>query len=178
MAEVVDIVDERGNVVGRATREEVYAKGLLHPAVNIIIVDPQGKIYIQQRSAKKSAFPLYWDISCAEHLKSGETFEAAAVRGLLEELSIGVNVEKLRGKHIQRSEYHKGDKRILEYELVELWGAVWKDKIKIDPEEVARGKYVSLADLKKFDESKFTPWGLDEVRFVLKSPQVIFELAH
>lgn len=178
MEEIVDIVDKRGSVVGKATREEVYAKGLLHPAVNIIVVNPQGKIYIQQRSAKKSAFPLYWDISCAEHLKSGETFKKAAIRGLLEELSIDVNIKKLRDKHVQRSEYHKGDKLIKEYELVELWGAVWGGEIKIDLEEVANGKFVSLPDLKEFGELTFTPWGLDEVRFVLKNPQVIFGLTH
>ena len=178
MGEILDIVDKRSNVVGKATREEVYGRGLLHPAVNIIVINPQGKIYIQQRSAKKSVFPLYWDISAAEHLKSGENYQRAAKRGLMEELGIEASVRLLRSKHIQKSEYHNGNKRILEYELVELWGAVWAGEIRIDLEEVANGKFVSLPYLEKFDEATFTPWGLDEVRFILENPRVIFELAH
>src|SRR3989344_5510301 len=116
--ELIDIVDENGKVIGQVTRQETYRKGLLHPAVNVIVLNNNGEIYLQRRSANKKSYPLYWDISISEHLKSGEDFEKAALRGLLEELSVVAPVKLLRGKHIQKSEFTKDGQLIKEYELV------------------------------------------------------------
>src|SRR3989338_409954 len=102
--ELVDIVDKNGKVIGKATRSEVYKKGFLHPAVNILVINKKGQIFIQRRSSKK-ILPLYWDISASEHVKSGEDYKSAAIRGLQEELSITAQVKLLRKKHIQRNEY-------------------------------------------------------------------------
>ncbi len=102
--ETVDIVDKKGSVIGQATRSQVYKQGLLHPTVNIVVINKKGEIFIQQRSEKK-ILPLYWDISASEHIKSGEGYESAAIRGLDEELSITSPVKLLRSKHIQRNEY-------------------------------------------------------------------------
>lgn len=173
--EVIDIVDENGEVVGKTTRGEAYNKGLLHLAVNIIVVNSQGEIYIQQRSSTKSVFPLYWDISAAEHVKSGESFIAAASRGLWEELSITAEVKLLRPKHLQKGEYNKDGKVIKEYEVVELYGIVYDGPIRVDSEEVAQGIFVSQDKLKKrIEEEKmqFTPWSLDEINFLLQNSNV------
>jgi len=97
--ELIDIVDKTGKVTRQATRSEVYKKGLLHPAVNIVVINKKGQIFIQRRSSKK-ILPLYWDISASEHVKSGENYKSAAIRGLKEELSITASVKLLREKHI------------------------------------------------------------------------------
>lgn len=170
--EVIDVVNESGDVVGETTRSEAYEKGLLHPAVNIVVVNSQGEIYIQERSSTKSAFPLYWDISAAEHLKSGESFNAAVLRGLQEELSITAPVKLLRPKHIQKSEYRKDGLVIKEYELVELYGTVYDGTMKIDPNEIAQGMFIAKTELKEHIEDgkmQFTPWGLEEIRFLLQN---------
>ncbi|MDO8573740.1 MAG: NUDIX domain-containing protein [Candidatus Daviesbacteria bacterium] len=159
--EVVDIVDKNGKVIGQATRSEVYKKGLLHPAVNIVVVNQKGQIFIQQRSSKK-ILPLYWDISASEHVKSGEDYKSAAIRGLKEELSIIAPVKLLREKHIQRNEYIKEQTCSIEYELVELYGVVYGGKIVIDKDEIAEGKFISfekLCELIKNNQIKFSPWG-------------------
>lgn len=174
--EIVDIVDKSGSIIGQSKRKDVYRSGLLHPAVNIIIVNSSGQLFIQQRAKNKSAYPLYWDISVSEHLKTGEGYYDAAIRGIREELSITSTLKLLRDIHIQRSEYVKNSKLIKEYELVRLYGTVYDGRVDIDPAEVAAGKFISLKNLKELlDNNKiqFTPWGLDEIEFISDNPTIL-----
>ena len=97
--ELIDIVNKTGKVIGKTTRSQAYKEGILHSAVNIIVINKKGQIFIQRRSSKK-ILPLYWDISASEHVKSGENYKSAAIRGLKEELSITASVKLLREKHI------------------------------------------------------------------------------
>lgn len=178
--EAVDIVDKIGKVIGKATRSQVYKEGLLHPAVSIIVVNKKGQIFIQRRSPKK-ILPLYWDISASEHVKSGESYRLAAIRGLQEELFITTSVKLLRKKHLQRNEHITKDICVIEYELVELYGVVYDGRIKINQDEVLEGQFVSfkkLNELIKKDQIKFSPWGLDEINYLFNNPNIIFELMH
>lgn len=176
--ELVDIVNKAGRVIGKVTRSEVYKVGLLHPAVNIIVVNKEGEIFIQKRGPGK-IYPLHWDISVSEHVKSGEEYKLAAVRGLAEELSIVASVKLLRKKHLQKNEYIKEQQRFVENELVELYGAAYDGKIEINKDEVAEGKYISLKqlyELIKNSNLKFTPWGLDELNYLFDNQSIISEV--
>ena len=178
--EKVDCVDQTGKVIGKATRSQVYKQGLLHPAVNIVVINKEGQIFIQRRSPKK-ILPLYWDISASEHVKSGEDNKSAAIRGLKEELSITAPVKLLREKHIQRNEYITKDICFIENELVELYGVIYDGKIEVNQEEVSEGKYISFEELDKLIKNsriKFSPWGLEEINYLLENPSVISELTH
>lgn len=168
-SELLEIVDSNDQVIGQALRGEVYAQGLLHRAVNIIIVNSKGEIYLQQRSAQKKSFPLHWDLSAAEHLKPGENYQQAAIRGLKEELGLDLKVRKIRPVHNQKNIFQKGDQRIIENELVELFQAEYDGEMTIDTAEVADGKFVSKEDISKMVDSgelDFTPWFLDEWSFL------------
>ncbi len=178
--EEIDVVDKTGKTTGKATRSQVYKEGLLHPAVNILVINKKGQIFIQRRSLKK-ILPLYWDISASEHVKSEESYKSAAIRGLKEELSINAPLKLLRDKHIQRNEYVTEKNRLVEYELVELYGAVYNGKIEIDYDEVIEGKFISfkkLRELTRNNRIKFSPWGLDEINYLLENSNVISELIH
>lgn len=169
--ENVDIMNTKWRIIGKVTRSEAHKKGFLHPTVKIVILNSLGALYIQQRSIKKSILPFYWDISVSEHLKSGESYREAAVRGLIEELGVIAKVKLLRGKHIQRS-----GKLIKEYEVTVLYGAWYDGNIKVDSEEVADGKFVSLDKLRKLVKGKklkFTPWGLNEIHCLLNHSSVL-----
>ena len=169
MEEVIEIVNKNGKVVGKTTRQKAYKKGLLHLAVNMFVLNSKGQVYIQKRSASKSSFPLHWDISASEHVKPGETPKNAALRGLKEELSINTKIKLIRKKHIQKSIFKKNGKNIIENELVRLYLAKFNGKIKIDKNEVASGKFVSLKLLKTLIKKEpFTPWGLEEIQFLQK----------
>ena len=86
-----DVVNERDEVIRRATRREVHATGLWHRAVHILVFDAKGHVLLQKRSMLKDLSPGLWDSSCSGHLDAGEDYDTAAIRELGEE--IGVRLE-------------------------------------------------------------------------------------
>ena len=84
--EFFDVVNERDEVVGRASRREVHARGLRHRAVHVLAFDGAGRVFLQKRSMRKDMSPGKWDSSSSGHLDAGEAYDAAAVRELGEEL--------------------------------------------------------------------------------------------
>lgn len=86
--EVFDVVDEADQVVGKATRAEVHAKGLLHRAVHLFVINGRGELLLQKRSLLKDKHPGVWDSSVAGHLDAGESYIDAARRELVEEMGI------------------------------------------------------------------------------------------
>jgi len=86
--EIFDVVNERDEVVGRATRREVHGRGLRHRAVHILVFDAAGRVFLQKRSMTKDMSPGMWDSSCSGHVDSGEDYDVAAVRELGEEIGV------------------------------------------------------------------------------------------
>jgi len=86
--EELDVVDERDEIVGSASREEIHRRGLLHRSVHVFLVDGAGRIYLQKRSGWKKEHPLRWDSSASGHVLKGESYARAASRELAEELGI------------------------------------------------------------------------------------------
>ncbi len=164
MDELLDIVDENDKVLGRATRNESCQKGLLHRAVNVIVINSKGEIFLQQRSRKKKTFKLFWDISASEHVKSGESYHQAAERGVLEELGIKIKCRRIRPVHFQDNSF----KEVKEKELVELFIAKSNQEMVLDKEEVSGGKFFTIEQISDMVKKKwkFTPWFWDEWMFV------------
>jgi isopentenyl-diphosphate delta-isomerase type 1 len=94
--DIFDIVNERDEVVGRASRSEVHAKGLLHRAVHVLVFNSRGEVFLQKRSMKKDRQPGVWDSSCSGHVDSGEDYDQTAVRELREEIGLSLNAPPQR----------------------------------------------------------------------------------
>ncbi|HVU23164.1 MAG TPA: NUDIX domain-containing protein [Opitutus sp.] len=88
--EYFDVVNERDEVVGRAARREVHARGLWHRAVHVLVFDRGGRVFLQKRSMRKDTSPGRWDSSCSGHVDAGEDYDTAAGRELGEELGLSV----------------------------------------------------------------------------------------
>jgi 16S rRNA (adenine1518-N6/adenine1519-N6)-dimethyltransferase len=86
--EVFDVVNDKDEVTGQATRKEVHAKGLMHRAIHVFAFNKRGDLLLQKRSLLKDAHPGVWDSSVAGHLDAGETYEQATIRELEEEMGI------------------------------------------------------------------------------------------
>jgi len=96
MADVLDIIDANDVVIGRASSEEVHAKGLLHRFVHVFVVGSDGRILVQQRHHTKKRGALLFDAAVGGHVDSGETYFDAAVREGREEIGLeGVGYEYL-----------------------------------------------------------------------------------
>jgi isopentenyl-diphosphate delta-isomerase type 1 len=94
--DIFDIVNERDEVIGRAPRSEVHAKGLLHRAVHVVVFNARGEVFLQKRSMKKDRQPGVWDSSCSGHVDSGENYDQTAVRELREEIGLSLNTPPRR----------------------------------------------------------------------------------
>jgi isopentenyldiphosphate isomerase len=84
--EIFDVCDERDEIIGQKTRQEVHRLGLRHRAVHVLVFNSRGQVFLQKRSMKKDCFPGRWDSSASGHLDCGEDYDACAVRELREEL--------------------------------------------------------------------------------------------
>ena len=84
--DIFDIVNERDEVIGRAPRSEVHARGLLHRAVHVLVFNVKGELFLQKRSMTKDREPGRWCAACSGHVDSGEDYDTAALRELGEEL--------------------------------------------------------------------------------------------
>lgn len=94
MWEIVDLVDDDDNVVGQIEREGYRWSHIR--AVNIFLINKEWKILTPTRTMDRKNFPGHLDFSCGEHVKSGESYLQAAVRGLQEELGIIVQSTDLQ----------------------------------------------------------------------------------
>lgn len=159
--EMFEIIDASGKVVGTEKRSIVHAKGLLHKGVHGFVLDKTDNVFIQRRSLEKENEPGKWDASVAEHLKPGESFECAFVRGVMEELGAkAVNVERI-GK--RRAQFKQGE--IYDEEVVEIFKSGFEGNIRLQEEEVIDGKWVDKKELlKEMDEKPKKIYPMDSRR--------------
>ncbi|MFY1676229.1 NUDIX hydrolase [Streptomyces sp. WMMC905] len=86
--EIIDIVDERDRVVGRASRREAYARGLRHRVVFVQVRDAEGRIFVHRRTATKAIYPCLYDPFVGGVVAAGESYDDAALREAEEELGV------------------------------------------------------------------------------------------
>lgn len=86
--ELLDVVDEHDEVVGRVRRGEVYARGLRHRCVFVLVRDAEGRVFVHRRTAAKLVFPSMYDMFVGGVVGAGESYDAAALREAEEELGV------------------------------------------------------------------------------------------
>ena len=86
--ELLDIVNEKDEVIGQEYRSEVYRKKLNFRAIHAFLVNSKKEVWIPRRSPGKKLFPLCLDASVGGHVSAGESYLQAFERELFEELNI------------------------------------------------------------------------------------------
>ncbi len=144
--EVFDVVDDEDKVVRQETRGKVHAEGLTHRAVHIFAFNRQGELFLQKRSHLKDTMPLRWDSSAAGHLDAGESYAAAAVREVEEEL--GIAGAELTWVAILPPSEANG------YEFIQVYETTIKpSKIRLPAAEVDCGEFFSLESVEEWIEA-------------------------
>ncbi len=158
--EPFEIFDEEGRLSGVAPRSLVHRRGLWHRAVNVFLFRKDGRLIIQRRQWSKDVCPGKWDLSVAEHLKPGETYEQGAFRGLQEELGVGgVMLEPIGG--IFRFQLDVAERMLKDHELAQSFRGVFEGEIRPDAGEVCEIGTIGLAELGEAFANRpddFTPW--------------------
>jgi 8-oxo-dGTP pyrophosphatase MutT (NUDIX family) len=83
--ELINVYDAAGALLGSTERGLAKAKGLAAGAVQLLLLDPEGRVLLQRRREDKENGGL-WDKSVGGHVQAGETFDEALIREANEEL--------------------------------------------------------------------------------------------
>lgn len=95
-----------GAAVARSAAHQ--GAGVLHLAVSLQVVDPDGERWlIQRRAAAKALFPNRWSNTCCTHPAPGEDPARAAMRRLREETGIVVGEVLAAGSFTYRARDHQ-----------------------------------------------------------------------
>lgn len=95
--EIMNIIDEQRNNIGKTSRADVHKNGLWHETFHCWFVNKEKDedyIYFQIRSDRKKDFPNLLDITAAGHLLASESVEDG-VREIKEEIGIDVTFNDL-----------------------------------------------------------------------------------
>lgn len=161
-AHLVELVDEEGRTIGEATVATAHRQpGRLHRAFSVLLVDPDGRILLQQRAAAKTRFPLRWANACCGHPAPGQTVLDAANRRLGEELGIAPLSLNELGVHRYRAEDPVTGRVEFEYDHVLRGEFRPGDPVRPDPTEVAGLRWTDLAGLRAelaAEPQRYAPW--------------------
>ncbi|MBD3310666.1 NUDIX domain-containing protein [Candidatus Woesearchaeota archaeon] len=145
--EILAVVDQSNNVIGKATRKEVNEKGLLHREVYIYIKN-KDKVLLQKRADNQ-----LWDHSTGGHFPYDQSYEEGAAREVEEELGINIQNPEYLGEETLYSVKPDGKKnnRIARIFLVRAEIEIGESDI--DKEEVAEIQYFGKDDLQRIMNS-------------------------
>ena len=153
--ELFDIINEKDQVIGQELRSVVHQRGLWHRGVHVLLFTGDDKLLVQQRSRDRVHAPLALDCSVSEHVKAGEDFYSAALRGLQEEMDVeGIELERLVKFKMN---YGPNDNEI----SVLYKGTVDPAVVRFDPVEIERVDYYSLGELQEMlgnENHNFSYW--------------------
>lgn len=147
--ELVEVVDENGDVTGIVTRAEMRAGGLRHRCTYVVVLTSDDRVVVHQRAAWKDVAASAWDLAFGGVCDVGERWDDAAARELAEEAGItGVDLQPLAPVSLEA-----GDARI-------VGRAYWcrSDAEPTCPDgEVQAVDTVALADLESWLEGRDVP---------------------
>ena len=160
------LVDEDDREIGHLSKGDCHdGDGILHRAFSLFIFNSSGKLLLQQRSAAKRLWPLYWSNSCCSHPRRGESMEVATRRRLAEELGMATEFHHIFTFQYQAPYLDLGS----ENEVCWVYAGLSDDAPRPNANEVADVRWIAPVHLDhefRTQPEIFTPW------FTLEWPRV------
>lgn len=145
------LVDEAGNIIGRATRRECHnGSKRLHPVVHLHIYNKEGDLLLQKRSQTKDIQPGKWDTAVGGHVDYGESIEEALRREAREELGI----KSFEAEEIARYVFESD----IEKELVHTYRTIYEGPFTLNKEELDDARFWRIDEIEsQLGKGIFTP---------------------
>jgi len=166
MEEYLDIVDENGNLTGeRCLRSIAHEKGLRHRTVHIYFhrTVPDGvEFVVHLRSKNKTGHPDCWDTRFGGHLESGQTFDEAAEKEVLEETGVEIEADDLS---LGRMSAYGGGKN---NEITQVYYYEFDDdldRMSFPDGEVQEARWMTVSEIRKAIENEPEKWTSSRRRF-------------
>jgi len=157
-AEELILVDDADREIGFCPKEQCHrGEGLLHRAFSVFLFDGTGRLLLQQRSASKPLWPLFWSNSCCSHPRRGETVAVAARRRIHEELGLDSDLAFLF-KFRYKARY---DDTGAENEICSVFVGRFDGEVRVHPDEIADWTMITPDELTRAieqDPGRHTPW--------------------
>lgn len=154
------IVNYDDRQIGRASKQEAHAKGLLHRAFSIYIVNQKNEILLQKRNIHKYHSGGLWSNTCCSHPTSDCNILEFASERLHQEFGITSDLEEI-GQFIYRNQF---DNDLTEYEYDHvLFGRVSNTDVLPDLNEIDDFSWRSMDTVENLLLKKpeiFTAWFL------------------
>ena len=166
MFELLTLVDENNNLIGKELRDKCHQQGLWHRRATVFVFNNQDELLIQKR-APEMAQPDLWCGSASGHILASENYEQGAKRELKEELGIECDF-KLVGQLTVNINFGPND---IDKEHHKLFVCHYNGKFKIQKQELSQIEFISLDKLQKMIQKKpkqFTQRFLQELEYYLK----------
>lgn len=164
--EWVPLVNEKGEITGKAPRNQVHnGSKLLHPVVHMHVINRNKAILLQKRPISKQIQPGKWDTAVGGHISAGETLEEALKKEAFEELSLhNFSAKMLR--------IYKWETEI-EAELVYLFTTFDYKNFKVQTDEVEEVRFWTKSQIEnQLGKGVFTP-GFETEFIWLKELKII-----
>lgn len=151
-------VDANDNVIGHASKAVCHdGVGVLHRAFSVFLFNARGELLLQQRSAKKRLWPLWWANTCCSHPRRGEQTADAAVRRVREELGLRAELTFTHEFTYHASYGAAGS----EHERCSVFVGRAEAEPVVHPQEVAAVRWVPPAEMDAVlaePDGPYTPW--------------------
>lgn len=140
--EYLEIVNEKGEIIGSAQRSEIHGNpSLMHKVVHILVFNRKGDLLLQKRSKNKDVAPGKWDTSVGGHVEAGEDLLGSCKREMLEELGITEFEPEYLYSYIHRNNY--------ESELVSTYLCVYDGEISYNMTEIDEIRFWKIQEIKE-----------------------------
>lgn len=151
MEELFPLVNEQGEVVGKATRASCHNGSMwLHPVVHLHVFNSRGQLYLQKRPMSKDIQPGMWDTSVGGHVDWGETIEQALRREAREEIGLLDFEPRKLFQYVFRSDR--------ETELVHTYCIHHDEPLFPNPKELEEARFWNVEDIRTaLARNIFTP---------------------
>jgi isopentenyl-diphosphate Delta-isomerase len=171
------LVDEADREVGHLDKARCHeGRGVLHRAFSLLIFNDAGELLLQQRSAGKRLWPLFWSNSCCSHPRRAESMDQAIHRRLYEELGLRCPLQFLFKFQYQA----QFDAAGAEQELCSVFVGRTSDPVRIDASEILAWRWISpealQAELAGAGAERFTPWFVMEWERILRDHRDVLTL--
>ena len=159
--EWLPVVNEQGDIIGKASREECHRNPkLIYPVVRMHLINKSGQILLQKRSLKSDIEAGKWDAAVAGHIHYGEDIEKAVIRESQEEINFTPTFLDLLEKRIFKAATSTA--------LMFIFITQTEDKITANPKEVEEVRFFTYEQMTKLKKQGLTSLGLDQEMDILR----------
>lgn len=91
----LNIVNEKGEIIGEESRERIHKEGLLHREVHVWLYTPKREIIFQHRAKNKDTFPDLLDATAGGHVEINDSYDETAIKEIEEEIGLKIKESDL-----------------------------------------------------------------------------------